>query len=113
MIDVYKLFGDQCITVEDGKTLQNMIIEAIKKDGKAKISFNGVDVFMSPFFNASFGALLEHYSRQELVSIVSIEDLSEDGSLVLKRALENAEVYFNNLKTREAINEVMQKKSEE
>lgn len=113
MINSFELFGDQCITMEDGKKLYDLILKELETNEHAVVSFDGIVVFMSPFFNASFGALLQKYSRADLEAKVKIADLSEDGRFVYDRALTNAQAFYTNEKVRDAHNHVFNKPAED
>jgi len=113
MIKVYELFGEFCITLDDGIKLREMMLEAIEQSDKVLVSFENVSVFMSTFFNAAFGALLEQFSKQDIKNKIELEDMSEDGRFVLERVLESAEAYYKDQHTREIIDELIREKAED
>ncbi len=113
MIKVYELFGEFCITLDDGIKLREMMLEAIEQSDKVLVSFENVSVFMSTFFNAAFGALLEQFSKQDIEKKIELENMSEDGRFVLERVLERAEIYYGNQISREAINDLISKKADD
>lgn len=93
-INVRKWVGENAITPDDGQAIFNLIHGPLQKGETVELDFEGVDVFASPFFNASVGRLLEDLERDALNVRLRFEHLSTFGKRVLRRVIENAEEYY-------------------
>lgn len=106
-LQVRDLVGDICMTYADGRKLHDAYRSAFEAGEPVTLDFTGTRVFVSQFFNASVGVLLEHHSREELRERLRIENLPEAGRLPLQRSVENAERYYRDPKYREALDKVL------
>lgn len=106
-IQVRNLVGDVCMTYADGQKLHAALRPAFEAGEPVTLDFTGTRVFVSQFFNAAVGVLLEHHSRDELREKLHIENLPDAGRLPLQRSVENAERYYRDPKYREALDKVL------
>ena len=93
-VKVRELVGENAMTQDDGKAIYRMIHDPLLQGETVELDFEGVDVFASPFFNASVGRLLEDLERDALNARLRFEHLSDFGERVLCRVIENAEEYY-------------------
>ena len=93
-IKVKELVGENAMTQDDGKVIYGAIHDFLLQGETVELDFEGVDVFASPFFNASVGCLLEDLERDTLNARLKFEHLSDFGDRVLRRVIENAEEYY-------------------
>lgn len=93
-IKVREWVGENAMTQEDGKAVYDLIHDPLRQGETVELDFEGVDVFASPFFNASVGRLLEDLERDALNAQLLFEHLSGFGERVLRRVIENAEEYY-------------------
>ena len=94
-INVRKWVGENAMAQEDGKAVYDLIHDPLRQGETVELDFEGVDVFASPFFNASVGRLLEDLERDALNARLRFEHLSTFGKRVLRRVIENAEYYID------------------
>lgn len=92
---VKDLIGQNAITLDDGKIIFNLIHESLLRGEVVELDFNGVEVFASPFFNAGVGRLLNDLNNEVLNKQLKFEHLSDFGSRVLRRVIENAKEYYS------------------
>lgn len=92
---VKDLIGQNAITLEDGKIIFNLIHSSLSRGEVVELDFNGVEVFASPFFNAGIGRLLNDLNNEVLNNQLKFEHLSDFGSRVLRRVIENAKEYYS------------------
>lgn len=92
---VKDLIGQNAITLEDGKIIFNLIHGSLSRGEVVELDFNGVEVFASPFFNAGVGRLLNDLTNEVLNNQLKFEHLSDFGSRVLRRVIENAKEYYS------------------
>jgi hypothetical protein len=92
-IMVKDIVGTNAISMNSGGKLR----EAILRDwGSEKITldFSGIDVFASPFLNASIGALLKSKTIEELQNTLVFEGISDHGKRLLNLVIANALKFF-------------------
>lgn len=104
-IQVRKLIGVECLTAQDGKQLFELLSKRIKHAKPVIVDFEGVEICTTPFFNASFGRLVEHLRPEEVHEQVRCVHIKNDAKELLQRVLENADQYFRDCDHRRAIGE--------
>lgn len=107
-IAVAPLFGENCITAEDGRVLHTQIcdaLERVRQGERVEVDFNGAAVFASPFFNAAIGELLRDHEPAVLNKNLAIVGLPADAMSLLSRVIKNAREYFTNARVRKALDE--------
>ncbi|MDS4030050.1 MAG: STAS-like domain-containing protein [Candidatus Contendobacter sp.] len=101
------------MTQEDGNAVYDLIHDPLRQGETVELDFEGVDVFASPFFNASVGRLLEDLERDALNDRLRFEHLSAFGERGLRRAIENAEEYYAaSPDHRQAVDRIVQETAE-
>lgn len=106
-IDVHALIGEDCITLDDGQKVHDLILPELKAGRPVEIDFEGVGVFASPFFNAAFGQLLRDLPVEDLNRLIKVDNLNPVGRSVLKRVIENSKKYYSDPKYRRVVNRVL------
>ncbi len=104
--NVYSLIGENCITLNDGQRVFDLIHPELAAGRSVELDFAGSNVFASPFFNAAVGQLLEDISADNLNRLLTILNLGPVGVNVLRRVVENAREYYSNQKVRAAVDTV-------
>ncbi|WP_152226416.1 STAS-like domain-containing protein [Pseudomonas sp. SCB32] len=94
-LQVRELVGENAMTLDDGKAIFRSIHEPLLHGDTVELDFDGVKVFASPFFNAGIGALLEDVKPDILNRNLKINHISDFGSRVLRRVIENAKEYYS------------------
>lgn len=92
---VKDLIGQNAITLDDGEMIFNLIHGSLLHKEIVELDFNGVEVFASPFFNAGIGRLLNDLKPEVLNKYLKFEHLSDFGTRVLRRVIENAKDYYS------------------
>ncbi|MDX1992615.1 MAG: STAS-like domain-containing protein [bacterium] len=115
IIHVIQLVGENCITLDDGQKLYNLIYPKISVKDTVELDFSGVRIFASPFMNAAIGQLLKDISADDLnrYLIVDRTKMTPVGLAVLRRVIENAKAYYSNNEVSQAIDEVLAKETQE
>lgn len=111
-INVQKIIGENCITLEDGKKVYKLILSVLDKNQNIDLDFTGVRIYASPFFNGAVAKLLGNFTQEELNKRVKFEGLSDHGKQVLRRVIQNARKYYSNDKFRNAVDKVVAEQSE-
>jgi hypothetical protein len=93
-VRVKDLVGRNCITFEDGQLVYELIRPELLDSNPVSVDFSGVEVFASPFFNASVGQLLRDVAPDTLRELLAFSGLAPNGDEVLRRVVENAKSYW-------------------
>ena len=112
-IPVYDLIGDVCMTYEDGARLQETFRKAFEGGETVELDFAKTRIFVTPFFNASVGPLLEKFSKDEVRERLKFLNLPPAAFEPLRHSVENAERYYKDPGYREALDKVLEKLAEE
>jgi len=110
---ILDLVGEDCITIEDGEKVYDLIHPELMAGRPVELDFAGVTVFASPFFNAAFGHLLEDLSPEDLERLLKVSNLIPVGRNTLKLVIENSAQYYRDPVFRQALDEILMKQSEE
>ena len=73
-----KTVGQNCSSIDDGAKVFKLISPELVKDLTVEIDFKGITSMLTPFLNASFGKLLEHFGKEKIMTNVAIRNVSED-----------------------------------
>ncbi len=92
---VLETVGKNAISMHSGSNLYNIIKPLLMKREKVCLDFQGVELFASPFFNASIGYILKDINIDELKEYLTIENLNKIGNQVLNLVIKNAIEYYS------------------
>jgi len=106
-INVHSLVGEMCMTYADGERLHAVVRPAFDAGEEVTLDFSGTRIFVSQFFNAAVGRLLESHDVNELRQRLKFENLPEAARLPLKHSVENAEHYYRDPGYRAALDRVL------
>ena len=73
-----KTVGQNCSSIDDGAKVFELISPELVKDLTVEVDFKGVKFMLTPFLNACFGKLLEHFGKEKIMTNVAIRNVSED-----------------------------------
>ena len=93
--------------MSSGTKLYQQIQPILSKNQPIELDFNQVELYASPFFNASVGLLLKDISIEELLRLMKIEHINDVGKDLLNHVIDNALEYYakgNNDKITSALN---------
>jgi hypothetical protein len=110
---IRELIGENCITLEDGQRIYDLIHPELQAGRAVEIDFSGTTVFASPFFNAGFGQLLKDIEPGRLNELLKVANLVPAGLNVLKRVIENAKQYYSDPQHKAAVDAVVRSQSED
>jgi len=111
-INVYEMIGENCITLEDGQRIFEMIHHELTDGNAVELNFEKVTVVASPFLNAAIGRLLKDIKPGNLNRLLKITNLVPTGLAVLRRVIENSKEYYSNPNVRKAVDEILFEQSE-
>ncbi|WP_448652600.1 STAS-like domain-containing protein [Pseudomonas fluorescens] len=87
--------GINAISMNSGKKIKDLIIKDWDQTEKIALDFSEVNVFASPFFNASIGALLKDRDITELQQKLDFKGISDHGKRLLNLVISNAIKFYS------------------
>ncbi len=104
---IIELIGKNCITLEDGQKIYDLIYPELTAGHTVELDFTDVKIFISRFFNAAIGQLLKDITPDVLNKLLKFENLSPVGKAILKQVIENSKRYYYDENYRKAVDEVL------
>ncbi|MCE9686030.1 STAS-like domain-containing protein [Shewanella sp. AS16] len=95
-IVVFDIVGKNAISLQSGTKLYSKISSKVIKGEGVELDFNKVELFASPFFNASIGLLLKDVDVNTLLQRLNVENLSDVGRDLLNHVISNAINFYKN-----------------
>lgn len=95
VINVREIVGPNAISMNSGGKLKTAILQEWDSSEKIELDFSGIDVFASPFFNASIGALLKDKNIKTLQSKLIFEGIPDHGKRLLNLVIGNALKFYS------------------
>ena len=106
-VNVQQLVGAVCMTYEDGEKLHAAYRPAFDRGETIFLDFSGTRIFVSQFFNAAVGQLLEDHNIEEVRQRLKFVNLPAAANAPLRRSVENAERYYRDPQYRDALDRVL------
>jgi STAS-like domain of unknown function (DUF4325) len=106
-IDIQSTVGASCVDYQDGQTIYELIVPALRNNEVVALRFSGSEVFASPFFNSAIGPLLKDFASEDLNRLVRFVNLNERGKAMLRRVIANAKEYYGDPDRRKAMDSVL------
>lgn len=92
--------GSACIEAEDGHQVFDLVKMALSEGKSVTLSFLNVEMLASAFLNTAIGQLYGEFSAEFIKENLKIEDLSLTGAVSLKRVVDTAKLFYNNLQAK-------------
>ncbi|WP_414853239.1 STAS-like domain-containing protein [Brevibacillus sp. IT-7CA2] len=108
-----EITGNNCITMDQGQKVYELIMPALSKQTYVELNFEGISIYASPFFNVAIGKLLKDFSSADLNTYLKFENLNPTGLEVLKISISNSQQYFKDEKHKKVIDEVIREQGDE
>lgn len=94
-INIFELIASHAaVSTTDGENLFERIKKAFDSGIKVILDFNNIELITSTFLNSSVGRLYGHYSKDFIKGHLSIENMSSDDLVLLKKVVDRAKEYF-------------------
>ena len=110
---ILDLVGEDCITIEDGEKVYDLIHPELKVCRPVELDFAGVEVFAAPFFDAAIGRLLENLAPENLNRLLKVSNLVPEEVEALKLVIEDSARYYRDPIFRQALDAVIMEQAEE
>ena len=112
-LQIHKIIGPRCIVKDDGQRIYETIHEALLQDEKVTLDFDQVTQYASPFFNFAIGQLLKDIAVDNLKRLLKVENLTDDGKMVVHRVIENASRYYTDTDYSKIVDSILEQQSRE
>jgi len=89
-----EIVGSNAISMQSGQMLYEKISKQLISGEVVEIDFKGVELFASPFFNASIGFLIKDINVTDLQKRLKVANLSEVGRQLLNHVISNAILFY-------------------
>ena len=94
-INVFEITGKAALSKQNGEKLYGIIKQSINNADIINLDFNDVKIFATPFLNASLGRLTSEYTREKLLQIINIQNITKNGESLINTSLESSEDFTN------------------
>jgi len=94
-ISLYAIVGDSfCVAAEDGDKVFERIKIVLEKNRKVTLSFQNIELLTSAFLNCAVGRLYGTFDESLIKQSLSLEHISNENKLLLKRVVDTAKIYY-------------------
>jgi hypothetical protein len=98
-VRVYDIVGGPLfISAEDGQRVYEKIAPLLREGHKVVLLFSQTETMISTFLNAAIGQLYREFSEDEVRALLTVQDVSQEDMVMLKRVVDNAKAYFKSPK---------------
>ncbi|MGK7902584.1 MAG: STAS-like domain-containing protein [Hormoscilla sp.] len=110
--NIRDLIGENCLTIQDGQKVYDLIHPELLSDRTVELNFLGVKRIFAPFLNFAIGQLYQDLQPEDLHRLLKVSHMNTIGMQGLKIVTENMQRYYGDRQYREAVNAVMLAKSQ-
>lgn len=89
-----EVIGTNAISMQSGQRFYGLIAGPLLRGEIVEVDFNSVELFASPFFNASIGFLIKDININELKQRLIVSNLSPVGKQLLNHVIANAIKFY-------------------
>jgi hypothetical protein len=106
-VSIREEFGRACVDYDLGEQLYAMIHPVLSKGEEVELDFIGVEVFASPFFNASLARLVMDIPTDQLNERLHLPNLNPVGRLTARKSIDNAKEFYTDPDKRKMLDDVL------
>jgi len=108
-ISVFNIVGNPfCVDAEDGQKVYVILQKALKEGKKVIISFQNVEMLTTAFLNTAIGQVYRDFSEDVAKNSLSVENLSPEDMIHLKRVIDTAKIYYKDPeRLQKSINDIL------
>jgi hypothetical protein len=89
---------DSAVSSDDGESVYNNIIEAIKEGFIVDLDFSNITLMTTAFLNTAIGQLYSIYSSEELNMSLKLKNVAQEDGILFKKVVDRAKQYQANKK---------------
>ena len=95
LITMFEVVGSSlCVASGDGQKVFNSLSGALQKGCHVTLSFRNVTTLTPAFLNAAIGQLYGRFNEERIRSLLKVEDMRPEDTLLLNRIVDTAKQYF-------------------
>lgn len=89
-----EVIGTNAISMQSGRHIYELIAKPLLEGEVVEVDFDSVELFASPFFNASIGLLIKDLNITKLKERLVISNLNQVGKQLLNHVIANAIKFY-------------------
>lgn len=89
-----EVIGVNAISMQSGQNIYELIAKPLLGGETVEVDFDAVELFASPFFNASIGLLIKDVNINELKKRLVVTNLNPVGKQLLNHVIANAIKFY-------------------
>jgi hypothetical protein len=109
--EVFDLVGKNCITVNDGQKIYDLVHPQLQANQPVELDFAGVEIFAAPFFNFAIGQLLKDIQPENISKLLKISNIKPLGNQIISLVIENSKRYYSDPIFRSRLDKAVNEKS--
>ena len=90
-IQLAELIGANCTALGEGDTLYQLLYPKMKSGQSVELDFAGISSLFSPFLMGSFGKLLRHFEKENLMQRLVLCNISQENLKKVNEFIDRAE----------------------
>lgn len=96
-INIFNIIGSKyCVEADEGQKIYDLIVKALKEDKNVKLSFQNIEMLTTAFLNTAVGQLYRDYAEDKIKKSLSVEAMTQEDMVSLKRVNKTAKLYYKN-----------------
>lgn len=111
-LEILTVVGENCVTIEDGEMVYELIYPELAAGHPVELDFSGACVFASTFFNPAIGRLLKDFTDEQLNRLITVTNITPVGRDALRRVIEHSARYYRDDAYRKALDEIILEQAE-
>lgn len=97
-VSTFEIVGNSlCVASDDGQKVYDCIATALRNGQGVTLSFRNVSAITPTFLNTAIGQLYGAFSVELVRSLLKVQDLQIDDLALLKRVVDTAKLYFQEI----------------
>lgn len=94
-VSVFEVVGHAlCVASDDGQRVHDRLSTALKGNRNVDLSFRNVTTLTPAFLNSAVGQLYGTFSEDQIRTLLRVEGMSLDDTILLERVVDTAKLYF-------------------
>jgi hypothetical protein len=105
-IKLAESIGENCLAVDHGKKLNDLILPVLRRGDPVELDFSGVKTMLTPFLHTGLGKLLDFYEKEYLMRNLSFCNITAEQLQTVNAYLDRADRADTDKSHREAMQEL-------
>ena len=101
-----KIVGQNCESIDEGTKILQLISPELLKGFTVELDFTDINSILTPFLNACFGKLLEHFGKEMTMTHVVIRNVSSEALYRINEFIDRKDAEFTKNSDQEILQEM-------